>query len=104
MLFYDRPRRPSLTNLVDIPLISAAHLARIFTCNAFSTPADLICSEVKKSRFQTSNIALLMAFRNILDSLPPGGIIPGGQRHNAGISCLRFAPTSAQILLPRNGL
>ena len=65
---------------------------------------DLIRSEIKISRSQTSNSTLLIAQRAVLGRLFPGRMVPGEQRPNPSLSCLRFAPSIEQILLSRNGL
>ena len=74
-------------------------LSRNFSCKTSNKPGELICSEVKKSGLRISKRDLLMAFQNVSDCLSPGTMIPGEQRPRPSLSCLRFVPSSTQILL-----
>ena len=76
-------------------------LSRKFSCNALSRFGDLVISDVRILRSQTSNSNLLIAFREVLRCLFPGSTIPGEQRHNQSLSFLRFVPSRAQILPSR---
>ena len=74
-------------------------LSSKFPRGALSRFGDLIISEVKILRSQTSDSNFLIAFQNVLRCLVPGSTIPGEQRHKPSLSCLRFVPSSTHILL-----
>ena len=89
---------------IDIPLVFSPICLEIFSFSAFIRSVELISSEVKILRPQTSDSTFLIAFRNVLRCLSSGCMIPGKQRPNPYLSCLRFVPSSAQILLSSDWL
>ena len=77
-------------------------LSRNFSRNVFCMFVDMLAFEVKILRPETSNSTSLIAPQNVLRCLPPGCMIAGEQRPNPSLSCLRFFPYNAQILLSRD--
>ena len=63
---------------------------------------DLITSEVKILRPQTSNSTFSYCVPGRFALSFSGCMIPGEQRHNPSLSWLRFVPSNTQILLSRD--
>ena len=76
---------------------SRAHLARKFSCQKISMIVDLVTSEVKILRSQTSNSNLHITPQGGLRILLVCSIIPGVQRPNSSLSRPIFFPSRTKI-------